>query len=67
MEDGAISSLKLFSYIPPPSSAYHKARELWNNLYQILQATPKSGGCGSSGFPACGTTPPHISFLHPET
>lgn len=54
--------LKLSSYIPPPSSAYHKARGLWNNLYQILQATPKSGGCGSSGFPAYGTSLPHTFF-----
>ena len=49
------SSFKLFSYIPPPFLAYHKARGLWNKLYQILQATPKNGDCGSSGFPACET------------
>ena len=55
-------SLKLFSYIPLPSSAYHKARELLNNLYQILQATPRNGGCGSSAFPACETTPQRTTF-----
>ena len=42
-----------FSYIPPPFSAYHKARELWNNLHQNPLATPKSGGYVSAAFPAC--------------
>lgn len=56
--------LKLFSYIPLPSSAYHKVPGLWNNLYQILQATPKNGGCGSSGFPACGNKPVSCCKLH---
>lgn len=63
----SIPSFKYFSYNPPSSSAYNKDHRPWHNHDLIQKATPKNGGCGSTGFPACGTTQPHTSFLHQET
>ena len=46
------------SYNPPSSPAYNTDPGRYDNRDRSLQATPKNGGCGSSAFPACGTTPP---------
>ena len=58
----SIPSFKYFSYNPPSSSAYNKDHRPWHNHDLILKATPKNGGCGSSAFPACGTTQQRTTF-----
>ena len=49
--------LKYFSYNHPFSPAYNTDPGRYDNRDRSLQATPKNGGCGSSGFPACGNKP----------
>ena len=50
-----IFSLKNFSYTHPYSPAYNTDPGRYDNRDRNLQATPKSDGCDSSGFPACET------------
>lgn len=59
-----IFSLKYFSYNHPFSPAYNTDPGRYDNRDRSLQATPKNGGCGSSGFPACGNKPVSCCKLH---
>lgn len=51
-----------FSHNHPFSPAYNTDPGRYDNRDRSLQATPKNGGCGSSTFPACETTPQRTTF-----